>query len=205
MNELFDALVKAQGGGVSNSESKALRALVRAKKTKGVNQHSAQPMPNRFFEKIAYGRSDCWTWVGAVETGGYGYFPFENEKKAHRVSYVLFSKKPIPAKKMVLHSCDNPLCVNPAHLSVGTQQDNINDAIRKGRFNHNRKLTAAQVAIIKHDLATSEYITTVARKHGLKYCTVRSIAMGRTWADLSLHHQPARDGDRGRNDVEVRG
>jgi hypothetical protein len=148
-------------------------------------------MPNRFFEKIAYGRSDCWTWVGAVETGGYGYFPFENEKKAHRVSYVLFSKKPIPAKKMVLHSCDNPPCVNPEHLFLGTQKDNMRDARAKGRLklpprkhgeeNPMSKLKKQQVLEIKRLSKAGLSGRAICSIFKVSPMTISRILSGATW------------------------
>lgn len=80
----------------------------------------------------------CWNWNGA-NTRGYGCFHsiIEGKRrtlKAHRVSYVFANCQPIPEGMEVLHQCDNPSCVNPAHLSVGTKSDNMRDAAAKGRI-----------------------------------------------------------------------
>ena len=75
----------------------------------------------------------CWWWLGG-KPGGYGAFSFEGQHHAaHRFSYEL-NVGPIPAGLMVLHRCDNPSCVRPAHLFVGTNADNIRDASAKGRL-----------------------------------------------------------------------
>lgn len=103
----------------------------------------------RFWEKVE--KSDgCWSWRGGKTGAGYGEFC---KQLAHRFSYKLANGK-IPYGKFVLHSCDNPACVNPKHLRVGTQRDNIRDASRKHRINHGEdrpqhKLTETQVLEIR--------------------------------------------------------
>jgi uncharacterized protein YeaO (DUF488 family) len=79
----------------------------------------------------------CWIWEGSAGPGKpghrYGDFHFQGRHyTAHRASYEAF-KGSIPPGMQVLHSCDTTLCVNPAHLSVGTNQENIEDSVRKGR------------------------------------------------------------------------
>lgn len=76
----------------------------------------------------------CWMWTGAINRGGYGHMKFEGRfSGAHRVSYATFVGN-IPTGYVVCHACDNPGCINPDHLWVGTTRDNIGDAITKGRF-----------------------------------------------------------------------
>jgi hypothetical protein len=58
----------------------------------------------------------------------------QERKYAHRLAWELANNRPVPDGLVVMHSCDNPRCVNPSHLSVGTQSQNIHDSIRKGRF-----------------------------------------------------------------------
>lgn len=78
---------------------------------------------------------DCWEWYGAKNSSGYGEIGSKGKHiKAHRLSYQLH-RGDIPSEMVVMHICDNPSCVNPYHLSVGTQADNIQDMIRKGRDN----------------------------------------------------------------------
>jgi hypothetical protein len=76
----------------------------------------------------------CWLFIGCLNKQGYGEFSFRGRARgAHRVSYQLF-KGEIPPGLYVMHQCDNPPCVNPDHLSVGTSGENARDAVRKGRL-----------------------------------------------------------------------
>lgn len=89
----------------------------------------------RFWEKVVKGRNkkDCWLWEGAVFNTGYGKIRRENKiKLAHRISWELHFGH-IPEGMCVCHKCDVPLCVNPGHLFLGTQKDNIQDKVNKGR------------------------------------------------------------------------
>lgn len=86
------------------------------------------------FLKRVVTTDSCWIWMGVTGHYGYGSLWFEGKTRwAHRVSFHIF-KEPIPKGLLVMHSCDNPWCVNPNHLFSGTQKDNIQDALKKGRF-----------------------------------------------------------------------
>lgn len=87
----------------------------------------------RFFSKVNK-TERCWEWTAALRNG-YGAFKI-NKKiySAHRVSWELANGK-IPANLFVCHKCDNPKCVNPDHLFLGTRSDNMKDAFKKGRLN----------------------------------------------------------------------
>jgi len=75
----------------------------------------------------------CWLWTAAVDKDGYGFVKRRGRQdKAHRVSYEL-ANGVHPREMFVLHSCDNPACVNPSHLRLGTPLDNMQDKHRKGR------------------------------------------------------------------------
>ena len=98
------------------------------------------------------GRNGCWEWKDAKDNGGYGVFRLANgnlighERRAHRFSAEL-RFGPIPKRMLVCHHCDNPSCVRPDHLFVGTSKDNAWDAARKGRLP--TKLTTEQRARLK--------------------------------------------------------
>lgn len=90
-----------------------------------------KPAADRFWAKVAKG-DDCWLWTGAVAGypgNDYGAF---NKGKAHRFSWELH-RGPIPAGLFVLHKCDVTRCVRPDHLFLGTQKDNMQDMVAKGR------------------------------------------------------------------------
>lgn len=83
-------------------------------------------------------QNGCWEWVKQLNVGGYGKIDLNDAngkrvtRQGHRISYVLFYGE-IPEKMQVLHKCDNRRCVNPNHLFIGTQKDNIHDMLSKGR------------------------------------------------------------------------
>ena len=103
--------------------------------------------------------SGCWDWQLSRYAGGYGRISIGKQKQdyAHRVSYRVYHGE-IPKGMVVRHSCDNPRCCNPEHLSLGTQRDNVHDCISRGRnhyppiargeANHKTKLTAEDVKYI---------------------------------------------------------
>jgi hypothetical protein len=89
-----------------------------------------------YFWKYAKKKGDeeCWPWTGICDEYGYGRVHFMTSKiKAHRVSYEMVNG-PIPEGLIIRHKCDNPNCVNPSHLCVGTQKDNMQDASKRMRL-----------------------------------------------------------------------
>jgi hypothetical protein len=97
--------------------------------------HYVPTVDERFWSKVQKSEDPaaCWLWVGTRYPNGYGQFWTGQHKiGAHRFSYEL-AHGPITERLWVCHSCDNPPCVNPAHLSLGSQLENMQDKVRKGR------------------------------------------------------------------------
>jgi hypothetical protein len=86
--------------------------------------------PDRFWAKVDTTGDGCWPWLGCLSTAGYGRAG--KRGYAHRLAYE-FAYGPIPAGLEIRHACDNPPCCNPAHLLVGTREDNAHDMVVRGR------------------------------------------------------------------------
>lgn len=147
--------------------------------------------PNETFAKHCGEPTEtgCIEWQAALTNRGYGKFK-SNQKtiSAHRFSYEKH-KGPIPEGFVVRHACDNPPCVNPDHLLVGTHRDNKMDAIVRNRValgeeHGNSKLTEIEVAEIWQLLPHHTYAD-IARRYGVAYQTIGSIDKGETWAWLT--------------------
>lgn len=98
-----------------------------------------QDVSDRFYKRVKKSPNGCWEWTGELTINGYGRFQVNNKGKktrhsAHRVAFFL-ENGPFPKEKIICHSCDNRICVNPDHLWIGTCQENTDDMFRKGRQN----------------------------------------------------------------------
>ena len=112
----------------------------------------------------------CWNWIGAKSSSGYGELRCHHRiLRAHRISWEIHFG-PIPSRQFVLHKCDNKLCVNPSHLFLGTQADNLRDAVLKKRTW--RKLSDFHLTFIRSNPQLSQV------KLG-KLCGVSPLAIAR--------------------------
>ncbi len=125
--------------------------------------------------------SGCWLWTRPVSTGGYATLCVDGKgKRAHRLSWERHNG-PIPIGLYVLHKCDTPSCINPEHLFVGTQKDNIQDAVKKGRM-ATAVLSQKQVLVIRDDARSSR---TIAAEYGVTHRTILEIRRRETWKWLT--------------------
>jgi hypothetical protein len=121
----------------------------------------------------------CWIWQGAKDRDGYGVIADAGRTLgAHRVAFELFKRK-LPPGSVLMHSCDRPSCVNPAHLSIGTKRSNAADMTAKGR--RSSKLTRDQALEIRARAKAGETTSALAREFGVSASTVRAIDAGAAW------------------------
>ncbi len=155
--------------------------------------HKTRPVEERFWEKVNKTES-CWLWTGATCNGGYGYFAIMKPKKhcvvAHRFAWELVIGPITEEGIEVCHNCptgDNPLCVRPDHMFLGTQKDNLVDAVDKGRMDsgensYQAKLTNDQVRAIRAEYALGNRTQrSFAIQYGVCFQTMNNLLRGRIW------------------------
>lgn len=163
------------------------------------------PIEERFWRKVdkngpipehCQDLGSCWTWTGCRNRHGYGQIQMGRRGDglwlAHRVSWVIAFGSD-PGDLLVLHKCDNPACVNPAHLFLGTHADNARDMMAKGRGNpigghwlrgsdHPRsKLTESAVEKIR---ASSESLRACARRFGVSKKLILMVRQRKVWVHV---------------------
>ena len=139
-------------------------------------------------------KNQCWEWQGSRGKASHGQtWAYSKHILAHRLSYLLH-KGPIPEGLLVCHSCDNPPCINPKHLFLGTFQDNIDDMMKKGRHakikglrgstNGNSKLNNKQVKAIKKKLKDGVTILKLAKEFKVSRMLLYYIRDGKQWTHI---------------------
>jgi len=148
----------------------------------------------RFWSKVdRRGPDECWEWIAYRKPNGYGQFTIRKGvyMTASRVSLAL-SNGPLAARMVACHTCDNPPCVNPAHLFAGSGSDNAYDSVAKGRANRahgeatpSAKLTEAQVREIRTYGAYRGVNTDLASRYGVSTTTIRKIRTREKWSRVA--------------------
>lgn len=150
----------------------------------------AMPVPEKLWRFVdVCGADECWNWTGNKKTDfGYGLIGHRRgyALRAHRVSWILVNGQ-IPTGMVVCHKCDNPACVNPHHLFLGTKKDNTHDMMRKGRMkkppvrhgesHHNVTIPDSELPHIKN---SRDSASALAVKYGVSHQTIRRIRLGIT-------------------------
>lgn len=140
-------------------------------------------------KRVQVAEDGCWLWTAYCMKNGYGLFRMsshhQRSRLAHRASYVLFNGE-IPDGLDVMHSCDNRRCVNPDHLSVGTRQENMRDAVNKNRAargeTHGRGRLSERQAIEILEAAGPH--KEIASRFDVSAATVSDIKRGHRWSHL---------------------
>lgn len=154
--------------------------------------HSVEERLAHYVDRSA-GPDACWPWVGSKDRLGYGrLYNGKGPELAHRASYRM-AVGDIPKGLLVCHECDNPSCVNPAHLFLGTSKDNQRDMAEKGRAHRpagslhpKAKLHAAQVVQIRRRYKLGDRVKDLAAEYGVAACTVSHIVVGRSWREAGM-------------------
>lgn len=161
------------------------------------NRHKAYPSrgpeeATRMFWShvdVSSDQDSCWHWNGCRDRKGYGQFRWNGRNMlVHRISWEI-ANGPIPDGLGVLHHCDNPRCIRPDHLFVGTQSDNMQDCAdkrrtTKGERNTRAVLTQSQVDEIRRRYIPRDPINGrhgLAKEFGVSHDTIYLVATGRTW------------------------
>jgi len=157
---------------------------------------TSSPVETRFWKYVT--KTDgCWLWTGATTNGGYGVLQAGGRAgkivRAHRLSWRLHCG-PVADDIDVCHHCDNPPCVRPDHLFLGTAKTNVADMVSKGRArggsgrgeqHHRAKLTAEQVRAMRADYARGgTSLNQLAAHYGVSKKSVLNIIHRRVWAHV---------------------
>lgn len=150
---------------------------------KAMRLRQSGSLRERFFSRFVKLENGCWQWRAHTDKNGYGVLPGDRQNtRAHRLSYEIHNGQ-IPDGLIVCHHCDNPGCVNPDHLFVGTTKDNAQDALKKrrhyvGEKNGRSKLTEENVKEILHSNLNGQQL---ADKFDVTRHTVNNVRRGKTW------------------------
>lgn len=150
----------------------------------------------RFESKfVKYDDSQCWEWLAFKNKKGYGAIMYGDigNIAAHRFSYMLYVGD-FDKSKFICHTCDNPSCVNPKHLFVGTASENMKDKIKKGRVKnppvhkgnkqHLAKMNPEKIREIRKLFSDGASQTDLAKKYGLHTATMNNICRNKSWKDV---------------------
>lgn len=167
---------------------------------------SKMTIEERFWEKVdKKGKDECWNWKGGKDSHGYGEFYYNKAMtivQVHRLSWIV-NNGDIPDGLYVLHSCDNPACVNPKHLFLGTHQDNMKDKVHKGRQStgedcYNAKLTYEKVKELRDEYINGVRIEELSMKYGISTSGICDVVHNKRWKDNN-YKPPSDRGNVGEN------
>ena len=147
------------------------------------------PLALRMWRKVSIdSASGCWNWTASKDRDGYGETSIRGKNiRAHRAAWLLHTGEH-PGRMLVCHKCDNPSCVNPDHLFLGTALDNNRDRHRKGRTaKGNARFTPADVIKMRRLSRAGKSYSDISRMYETSPTNVRFAVLGITWADVNEH------------------
>jgi hypothetical protein len=175
----------SHGHSYSKQEMKEYNRVYNAKK-KGVDPKTYRirgeiPLDERILENsMPVTECGCWIWLGRLDKDGYGHISVNGRSVvAPRVSYEAFRREKVPDDAVMRHTCDFPPCVNPDHLTYGTNYDNIQDRVVRGRTAS--KLSRDNIPGIRSRHADGETYSTIARDLGVSTTAIYAVIIGKTW------------------------
>lgn len=146
---------------------------------------------NFILNNVSVDKNKCWIWNGTIEKFGYGTTSFKGkEYRIHRLSMHLYNGFDLSSSLYVCHHCDNPPCCNPEHLFVGTQKDNMQDSLRKGRHvdnsgsRHGKAKLREEDVILIRALAKDWKQIEIARHFCLTRDHVNAIIKNKIWRHI---------------------
>lgn len=151
-----------------------------------------EQLKKRFFEGFdkSGDPNSCWPWIKGRDHYGYGQISSKKIKiKTHRLSWII-NNGPIPEGLYVCHSCDNPPCVNPKHLWLGTHKDNMGDLVtkgltKKGVKHWNHKLTESDIRDICKHIEAGESQRYISKIFGVANQSISKIVTGKRWNGIT--------------------
>jgi hypothetical protein len=153
---------------------------------------NGEKIAHRLLRKSVSVESGCREWTGWCDGGGYGRVAVDRGMRpAHVVSWEIANGRPVPEGKVIRHSCDNPPCIEPDHLLVGSQAQNVADMFERGRCdrsgerNNSAKLTSQAVQAIRAKHAAGQSITSLRREYGVSASQVKNIITRKQWKEVS--------------------
>lgn len=171
-------------------------AQLSAQPHKAIPQYALTPeFQEKFWARVKRGPS-CWEWQGNLGAQEYGRLRVGSDRahfRAHRVAYFIAFQND-PGEMLVCHKCDNPKCCNPAHLFLGTAQDNSDDKVAKGRWrgpeaggekNGNSKMSEAQARLVFEGIMEGKSNKQIASEVSVGHAMVSRMRNGRSWQPLA--------------------